>query len=123
VENHVCLSHVVQVIGVTWRSTPRIMVGVGDLVRRTEDGQAQVGYSVAGRTRGQVTLCAVCTEHEETRSMGFLVEPQLQGQWFVSGLVSKPLGWFVSVWPQNHWDGLSVGWRQNHWYSLLVVWP
>jgi hypothetical protein len=40
---------------------------------------AQVGYSVAGRSRGRVTLCAVCTGHIETRSAGFLVEPQNQG--------------------------------------------
>jgi hypothetical protein len=40
---------------------------------------AQVGYSVVGRSRGRVTLCAVCTWHVETRSMGFLVEPQNQG--------------------------------------------
>jgi hypothetical protein len=44
-----------------------------------------------------------------------LVEPQNQGRRFVSGLASKPLGWFVSglaskplrrfspVWPQNRW--------------------
>jgi hypothetical protein len=35
-----------------------------------------------------VTLCVVCIVHEETRSVGFLVEPQNQGQ---SGLASKPL--------------------------------
>jgi hypothetical protein len=46
------------------------------------DGQAQVGYSVAGRSRGQVTLCAVCTVHKETRNAGFLVEPQNQGRGF-----------------------------------------
>jgi hypothetical protein len=40
---------------------------------------AQVGYSVVGRSRGRVTLCAVCTWHVETRSMCFLVEPQNQG--------------------------------------------
>jgi hypothetical protein len=40
---------------------------------------AQVGYSVVGRSRGRVALCAVCTWHVETRSMGFLVEPQNQG--------------------------------------------
>jgi hypothetical protein len=28
------------------------------------------------------------------RSTGFLVEPQNQGRRFVSGLASKPLGWF-----------------------------
>jgi hypothetical protein len=56
---------------------------------------AQVGYSVVGRSRGQVTLCAVCTVHVETRSAGFLVEPQNQDRRIVSGLVSKPLGWFL----------------------------
>jgi hypothetical protein len=59
-----------------------------------------------------VTLCVICTMHKETRSASFLVEPQNQGQRFVSGLaskplgrfisglVSKPLGQFLSVWPQ-----------------------
>jgi hypothetical protein len=56
----------------------------------------QVGYSVAGRSRGRVTPCAVCTWYVETRSAGFLVEPQNQGGLFVSGLASKPLGRFVS---------------------------
>jgi hypothetical protein len=64
----------------------RIMAGVEDRVWRTRDGQAQVGYSVAGRTRGQVMLCAVCTVHEETRSVGFLVEPQNQDRQFVNDL-------------------------------------
>jgi hypothetical protein len=57
----------------------------------------------------------VCTVRVETRSVGFLVEPQNQGLRFVSGLASKPLGWFVSgltskplgrfppIWPQNRW--------------------
>jgi hypothetical protein len=73
----------------------------------------QVWYSVVGRSRGQMTLCAVYTMHKKTRSASFLVEPQNQGRRFVSGLASKPLGWFVSglilkslgrfsqVWPQN----------------------
>jgi hypothetical protein len=56
---------------------------------------AQVGYSVAERSRGRVASCAVCTWHMETRSAGFLVEPQNQGRWFVSGLASKPLGLFL----------------------------
>jgi hypothetical protein len=55
-----------------------------------------------------VKLCVVCTVHVETRSAGFLVEPQNQGRRFdsdltskprgrfVSGLTLKPLGWFVS---------------------------
>jgi hypothetical protein len=62
---------------------------------------AQVRYSVARRSRGQVTLCVVCTVHVEMRSVGFLVEPQNQGQRFVSGLASKPLGRLSPIWPQN----------------------
>jgi hypothetical protein len=56
---------------------------------------AQVGYSVTGRSRGQVMPCAVCTVHMKTRSASFLVEPQNQGRRFVSGLVSKPLERFL----------------------------
>jgi hypothetical protein len=55
----------------------------------------QVGYSVVGRSRGQVVLCAVCIVHVETKRAGFLVEPQNQGQRIVSGLASKPLGRFL----------------------------
>jgi hypothetical protein len=81
---------------------------------------AQVGYSVVGRSRGQVTLCAVCTVYLEMRSTNFLVEPQNQGRRFVSGLASKPLGRFVNglsskllrrfspVWPQNWWRRFSL---------------
>jgi hypothetical protein len=68
---------------------------------------AQVGYSVAGRSTGRVAPCAVCTWHVETRSAGFLVEPQNQGRRFVSGLASQPLGWFLPVWPQNRWRRFS----------------
>jgi hypothetical protein len=52
---------------------------------------AHVGYSVARRSRGRVAPCVVCTWHVETRSAGFLVEPQNQGRRFVSGLASKPV--------------------------------
>jgi hypothetical protein len=57
----------------------------------------QVRYLVAGRSRGRMTLCAVCTVHVEMRSTSFLVEPQNQGRRFVSGLASKPLGQFSPV--------------------------
>jgi hypothetical protein len=46
---------------------------------------AQVGYSVAGRSRGRVTLCMLCTVHVEMKSVSFLVERQNQGLRFVSG--------------------------------------
>jgi hypothetical protein len=49
-----------------------------------------VGYSVAGRSGGRVTLCAVCTVHIETRArVSFL------------SLKTKVDGLSV-VWPQNH---------------------
>jgi hypothetical protein len=86
----------------------------------------------------------VCTVHEETRSMYFLVEPQNQGPrfvngltskplawfvsclvsqplgWFVSGLLSKPLWWFLLVWPQNRW--LQVFWLglKTNSYGLMI---
>jgi hypothetical protein len=58
---------------------------------------AQVGYSVAERSRGRVTPCVVCTWHVETWSAVFLVESQNQGRRFMSGLASKPLEWFSLV--------------------------
>jgi hypothetical protein len=48
VENRVYLSRGVQVIGAIWRTVTRIVAGVGDLVQRIGDDQAQVRYSVAG---------------------------------------------------------------------------
>jgi hypothetical protein len=80
VENHVCLSHGVQVTSAAWRAATSIVTGVGDLMQRTEDGHAQVGYSLVGRSRGRVTLCAVCTVHKEMRSASFLVWLQNQGR-------------------------------------------
>jgi hypothetical protein len=88
-ENRVWLSHGVQVTSAARRAAMRIVAGVGDLVQKTEVSQTHVGYSGAGRSRGQVTLCVTCTVHEETKSAYFLVEPQNQGRWFVSGLASK----------------------------------
>jgi hypothetical protein len=88
-----------------------IMVGIGDLVQRIGVGQRQVGYSVVEWSRGWVTLCAICTVHEETRSTSFLVWPQNQGLQFVSGLASKPLGRFLGL-------GLKIGS-----YSLMIWAP
>jgi hypothetical protein len=85
---------------------------------------AQVRYSVAGRSRGRVALCAVCTVHVETRSAGFLVEPQNQGRWSVSGLALKPLRrFFIGLGLKTDGDGLLVVWPQNHsdgfcWFGL-----
>jgi hypothetical protein len=59
---------------------------------------AQVGYSVVGRSRGRVAPCAVCTGHVETRSAGFLVEPQNQGGGGFSGLVLKTGSSGLVIW-------------------------
>jgi hypothetical protein len=84
---------------------------------------AQVGYSVAGRSRDWVALCAVCTWHVETRSAGFLVEPQNQGLRVVSGLASKPVGRVSPVWPQNRWRWFQVVWHKNLLRRFSPVWP
>jgi hypothetical protein len=106
---------------------------------------AQVEYSIAGRSGGQVTPCAVCTVHVETRNTSFLVDPQHHGRRFISGLASKPPGWVVSglaskplgrfslVWPQNRWRQFLLVWPQNRWWGVsrlglktdnydLVIW-
>jgi hypothetical protein len=71
-ENHVCLSRGVQVAGVAWRATTRIMAGVGDLVQRTVGGRT-------GRVLGVLAIersgDAVCGRHrargdEERRFLG-----------------------------------------------------
>jgi hypothetical protein len=55
----------------------RIEKGVGDLVRRIGDDQAQVGYLVARRSGGRVTPYVIRIIHmEETRSAGSPVWPQ-----------------------------------------------
>jgi hypothetical protein len=48
-ENRVCLSRGVQVVGVVWRAATRTVAGVGDLVQRTEDGHT--GRVLDGRVR------------------------------------------------------------------------
>jgi hypothetical protein len=46
-ENHVFLSRGVQVAGAAWCAATRIVVGVEDLVQRTEDGRT--GRVLSGR--------------------------------------------------------------------------
>jgi hypothetical protein len=80
---------------------------------------AHVRYSVVGRSRGRVAPCAVCIVHVETRSTGFLVEPQNQGRRFVSGLASKLLGRFLAVCPQNllRWFVSGLTSKPLRWFS------
>jgi hypothetical protein len=84
---------------------------------------AQLSYSVAGQLRCRVALCAVCTVHVDTRSVGFLVEPQNQGRWFVSDLASKPLGQFISGLTSKPLGQFSLVLPQNWWRRFLPVWP
>jgi hypothetical protein len=49
-ENCISLSCGAQVAGATWRAATSIAAGIVYLVRRTGNGQTQVGYSVAGRS-------------------------------------------------------------------------
>jgi hypothetical protein len=82
------------------------------------------GMTGNGENHGRSRMpCVVYTVHVETRSAGFLVEPQNQGLWFVSGLASKPLGRFLPVWPQNRWQRFLPVWPQNWWRWFLLVWP
>jgi hypothetical protein len=60
-------------VNATWQAVMMIKAKVGDLVRIGDD-QAQVRYSVAERSGGQVTPCAIRIVHvEEMRSEGFPV--------------------------------------------------
>jgi hypothetical protein len=79
---------------------------------------SHIGYSVARRSRDRMTPYAVYTVHVETRSAGFLVEPQNQGQRFISGLVSKSLGWFVSGLASKSLGWFSLVWPQNRWWRV-----
>jgi hypothetical protein len=101
VENHVCLSCGMQVIGAARQAAMRIVVGVGHLVQKTGDGQAHVGNSVVRRSRGRVILCVACTMRKETRSACFLVQPQNQGRQI------------LPIWAQNRWLRVSLFGPQN----------
>jgi hypothetical protein len=60
VENRVCLSRDVQVVGAAWRAAMRIMAGVGDLVQSTRNGRTVrvLGSRMIGRSGD-----AVCGLH------------------------------------------------------------
>jgi hypothetical protein len=59
---------------------------------------AQFGYSVAGRSRGQVASCVVSTVHVETRSVSFLVDPQNHGGGGILGLGLKTDSYGLVIW-------------------------
>jgi hypothetical protein len=62
-ENHVYLSHGVQMVGTTWRAVTRIVARVGDLVQRT--GNGRTGQILGGRAieRSGVAVCGLHRAH------------------------------------------------------------
>jgi hypothetical protein len=82
---------------------------------------AQVGYSVAERSSGRVAPCEVYTWHVETRSTGFLVEPQNQGHMAAPEL---PQGGQRELEPQDTWRHRSCpGWAAGAGAAGHVVAP
>jgi hypothetical protein len=63
VENHVCLSHGVQVLGAAWQTAMSIVAGVRDIVLRTGDGRT--GQILGDRTirRSDDTVCGLYRAH------------------------------------------------------------
>jgi hypothetical protein len=58
-ENHVCLSHDVQVASAAWRAAMRTMAGVGDLVQRTGDGRTGQVFGVRAVEKSGGTVCGL----------------------------------------------------------------
>jgi hypothetical protein len=68
-ENRICLSCGVQVLGVAWRAATRIMIRVGDLVQRTGDGRT--GRVLVGRVieRSGGAVCCLHRAHGDKERM------------------------------------------------------
>jgi hypothetical protein len=71
-ENHVCLSHGVQVVGEAWRAAMRIMAGVGDPVPRIRDGRTGqiLGGRAVERSGGAVCRVQRARGDEEHKFLG-----------------------------------------------------
>jgi hypothetical protein len=71
-ENHVCLSRGVQVVGAAWCAVMRIVSRVGDLVQRTGDGR--IGWVLGGwaveRSGGAVCGLHLARRDEERGFLG-----------------------------------------------------
>jgi hypothetical protein len=82
---------------------------------------APVGYSVAGRSRSQVASCAVCTWHVETRSAGFLVEPQNQDGGGFPGLGLKTGSSGLVIWASKSPRRFLVLGLKTKWASVCQL--
>jgi hypothetical protein len=70
-ENRVCLSRGVQVVGAAWRAVTRIMVGVADLVERTGDGRTGRVLDSRAIERSGGAVCSLHRAHGD-KERGFL---------------------------------------------------
>jgi hypothetical protein len=71
-ENHVCLSRGVQVVGAAWCAAVRTVAGVGDLVQRTENGRTGqvLGGRAVERSGGAVCGLLRARGDEDRRFLG-----------------------------------------------------
>jgi hypothetical protein len=71
-ENHVCLSHGMQVTGAAWHAATTTVARIGDLVQRTGDGRT--GRVLGGRavesSGGAVCGLHLAREDEEREFLG-----------------------------------------------------
>jgi hypothetical protein len=71
-------------------------------------GWSGIGRVLGGRTIGR-SGDAMCGLHRARgdEEHGFVGSASKSRSTVVSGLASKPLGWFLPVWPQNRWHRVS----------------
>jgi hypothetical protein len=128
-KNRVCLSRGVQVAGVAWWATMKIVAGVGDLVQRTGDGRTgrvlgsrmikRLGDAVCGLHRAHGDEEHVFLGSASKSRSTICLASKTLGQ-FVSVLASKPLERFlIGLVLKTDGDGLSVVWSQNPWDGFL----
>jgi hypothetical protein len=103
--------------GAACQPAMRIKAGVRDLVQRTGDGQAHVGYGGQTIERSGDALCGLhhVQGDEEHVFLGLASKPRLT----ISPSLASKLGSMVLVvWPQNHSLGFPV-WASK---PATVVW-
>jgi hypothetical protein len=105
-ENHVCLSHGVQVASAARRAVTRFMGGVGDLEQRTGDGSTGQVLNARAIERSGGTVCGLHRAHgdEESGFLDSVSQPRSTVcEWFglkTTQMISHRFG------PQNRCDGL-----------------
>jgi hypothetical protein len=144
VENRICLSRDVQVVGAAWRPAMRIVAGVGDLMQRTRDDRT--GRILGDRTteRSGDAVCGLhrAREGDEHGFLGSASKPRstvcqwfdLKTTWTVfSCLILKPVATVslslasksvvgFAVEPQNHGGGGFPGLGLKTGRYSLVIW-